>query len=116
MLVLKTPFDEAEAQFSPDGRWLAYQSNETGRNEIYVRPFPKIDGRWQISLSGGTRPAWARNGRELFYINNGKMMAVSVTLEPSFTVSAPRVLFEGPYTDNFDVAVDGQRFLMIKTR
>jgi Tol biopolymer transport system component len=116
MLVLKTPFDEAEAQFSPDGRWLAYQSNESGRNEIYVQRFPFGGGKWQISTAGGAVVRWSRDGRELFYINNGKIVAVSVARQPSFAVSAPTELFQGPYTDNFDVAPDGQRFLMIKTR
>ena len=114
--VLRTPFDEGEAQFSPDGRWLAYQSNESGRKEIYVQPFAFIGGKWQISTAGGAVARWGRNGRELFYINNGKMMAVDVTTQPGFLAGEPRMLFEGPYAENFDVAPDNQRFLMIKTR
>ena len=69
---------------------------------------------WQMSIAGGTTSRWSRDGQELFYVNSGKVMAVSVMREPSFTASRPTTLFEGPYTDNFDVSVDGQRFLMIK--
>ena len=68
--LVQTAFTELDAQISPDGRYFAYQSNESGRPEIYVRPYPKVnDGRWQVSTTGGTKPAWARNGRELFYID-----------------------------------------------
>jgi dipeptidyl aminopeptidase/acylaminoacyl peptidase len=114
--VLLTPFDEGEGQFSPDGRWLAYQSNESGRKEIYVRPFAFVGGKWQISTAGGAVARWGRNGRELFYINNGKMMAVDITTQPGFLAGESRMLFEGPYADNFDVAPDSQRLLMIKAR
>ena len=110
-----SPFSEAAGEISPDGRWLAYRSNESGRNEIYVRPFPDMaGGRWQVSIAGAATSRWSRNGQELFYVNSGKMMAVSVMGEPSFAASRPTTLFEGPSTDNFDVSVDGQRFLMIK--
>jgi eukaryotic-like serine/threonine-protein kinase len=117
---LRTPFNESVPQFSPDGRWLAYISNESGRWEIYVQPFPGSGGKWQISTEGGTEPVWNRNGRELFYRNGDKMMAVNIATQPSFTPGKPRVLFEGHYvpppgtTPNYDVSPDGQRFLMIK--
>jgi Tol biopolymer transport system component len=117
---LRTRFDEAVPQFSPDGRWLAYISNESGRYEIYVQAFPGPGGKWQISTEGGTEPAWNRNGRELFYRNGDKMMAVDIATLPSFSVGKPKILFEGRYdlapfpSTNYDVSPDGQRFLMVK--
>ncbi len=117
---LQTQFDEAVPQFSPDGRWLAYISNETGRHEVYVQSYPGPGGKWQISTEGGTEPAWNRNGRELFYRSGDRMMAVDVTTQPSFSVGKPRVLFEGKYAPapypvtDYDVSPDGQRFLMVK--
>ncbi len=117
---LQTQFNESVPQFSPNGNWLAYISNETGRWEVYVQPYPSSGGKWQISTEGGTEPVWNRNGRELFYRNGDKMMAVDIAAQPSFTAGKPRMLFEGHYvpppgtTPNYDVSPDGQRFLMIK--
>jgi serine/threonine-protein kinase len=111
---LRTQFNELRAKFSPDGRYLAYQSDESGRAEIYVQPLPGPGGKQQISIEGGMDPAWAPNGRELFYRHGDKMMAVSIETSPAFSASAPRLLFEGRYEPNYDVAPDGQRFLMIK--
>jgi Tol biopolymer transport system component len=117
---LRTQFNESVPQFSPDGNWLAYTSNETGRWEVYVQPYPSSGGKWQISTEGGTEPVWNRNGRELFYRNGDKMMAVDIAPQPSFTAGKPRVIFEGRYvpppgtSPNYDVSPDGQRFLMIK--
>jgi Tol biopolymer transport system component/predicted Ser/Thr protein kinase len=120
---LQTPFNEGAPMFSPDGRWLAYQSDESGRQEIYVRPFPGPGGRSQISTEGGTEPMWARNGRELFYRSGDKMMAAAIETKPVFAATKPKLLFEGHYErgffsasfqPNYDVSPDGQRFLMIK--
>ncbi len=117
---LQTPFNEGAADFSPDGRWLAYISDESGRYEVYVQPYPGPGGKWQISTEGGTEPAWNRNGRELFYRSGDKMMAVEVTTQPAFAAGKPRMLFEGRYqpspvqSTNYDVSPDGQRFLMLK--
>jgi serine/threonine-protein kinase len=117
---IRTPFNESAPQFSPDGHWLAYVSNESGLNEIYVQPYPGPGGKWQISTESGTEPVWNRNGRELFYRNGSKMMAVDIATQPGFAGSKPRVLFEGPYVPtpatfpNYDVSSDGQRFLMLK--
>jgi serine/threonine-protein kinase len=117
---LRTRFDEGAARFSPDGRWLAYISDESGHREIYAQPYPGPGGKWQISTEGGTEPMWNPNGRELFYRIGDKMMAVEITEQPSFSVGKPRVLFEGPYQptpatfSNYDVSPDGQRFLMLK--
>ena len=119
---LRTPFAEGGAKFSPDGRWLAYVSDESGRAEVYVQPYPGPGGKWQISIEGGTEPIWNRNGRELFYRSGTKMMAVETTTQPSFSAGKPRVLFEGQYVLavfpgmdlTYDVSADGQRFLMVK--
>ena len=112
---------DAAGEISPDGRWLAYHSNESGRNEVYVRPFPNVDGgRWQISTGGGSRPAWSGNGRELFYFGpNTAMMVVAVQTTPTFSTGNPSKLFDGPWFAQqggrtYDVSRDGQRFLMIK--
>ena len=91
----------------------------SGRREIYVRPFPNPSGGtglvWLVSFGGGASPRWSRDGTELFYLNAGAMMAAPVTSGPSsIELSAARLLFTGQYLDSFDVAVDGQRFLMIK--
>ena len=77
---MQTTFNELNGEISPDGRWMAYQSNESGQDEIYVRPFPDADrGRWQMSTGGGTRPLWARSGKELFYLGpSGAVMSASV--------------------------------------
>jgi serine/threonine-protein kinase len=119
---LRTSFNEGASQFSPDGRWMAYVSNESSRPEVYVQPYPGPGGKWQISTEGGTEPVWGRNGRELFYRSGNKMMAVETTMQPSFAAGKPRVLFEGQYLASvfpltgvaYDVSADGQRFLMVK--
>jgi Tol biopolymer transport system component len=119
---LQTLFIEAAPTFSPDGRWLAYLSNESGRPEIYVQPYPGPGGKFLISAEGGTAPLWSRNGRELFYRSGDKMMTVEITEQPGFSAGKPKVLFEGQYKvdqfpgtgNNYDVSSDGQRFLMVK--
>jgi Tol biopolymer transport system component len=119
--LLATKFNEYNATISPDGRWMAYQSDESGRFEIYVRPFPAVNsGRWQISTEGGYRPLWNKNGREIFYFRvPGIMMSVPVETGTSFKAGAPRVLFKGEYfagynRTQYSVTPDGRRFLMIK--
>lgn len=118
---LKTPFNEIGAVFSPDGRWVAYVSDESGQNEVYVREYPN-GGKWPISVRGGTEPVWAPNGRELFYRNGEWMMAVSIETQPRFAAATPRPLFEAPYAEsgaayaNFDVFPDGNRFIMIQSK
>jgi len=117
---LHTRFNEGAPRFSPDGRWLAYLSDESGRPEIYVQPYPGPGGKWQISTEGGTEPVWNPNGRELFYRSRDKMMAVEITTQSEFSAGKPQVLFEGRYqaspltASNYDVTSDGQRFLMLK--
>ncbi len=105
--------------FSPDGRWLAYTSKESGQYEVYVIPFPDDRRRWPISTDGGTEPVWARNGRELFYRNGDRMMSVAIETEPELIASKPVLLFEGRYERsislfNYDVSPDGERFVMIQ--
>ena len=117
---LQTPFNESVPQFSPDGHWLAYISDESGIYEVYAQPYPGPGGKYQISTEGGTEPVWNPNGKELFYRNSDKMMAVDVATQPGFSVGKPRILFQGQYVPTsatfpyYDVSRDGQRFLMIK--
>jgi serine/threonine-protein kinase len=119
--LLRTRFRELNAELSPDGHWLAYQSDESGQDEIYVRPFPDVSAaKWQVSSGGGLRPLWARSGQELFYEASGALVQVPVTIAASsFTAGSPRRLFAGPYFHGilermYDVSLDGRRFLMIK--
>jgi len=125
--LLQSSADQQNGEISPDGCWIAYQSNESGRPEIYVRPFPTVDTeRFLISPSGGTRPAWARNGRELFYLDGeGRLTSVPVqSTATTFRPGAPTRILDTRYYAGFsrrgqelrgyDVSRDGQRFLMIK--
>jgi eukaryotic-like serine/threonine-protein kinase len=118
---LRTSAYESTPVFSPDERWLAYVSDESGRFEIYVQPYPGPGGKYQISTEGGIEPVWNPNGRELFYRSGAKMMAVDITSQPNFSAGKPRMLFEGPYLSlqttipSYDVSPDGQRFLMLKS-
>jgi Tol biopolymer transport system component len=109
------------AQFSPDGRWLAYSTNETGDWEVYVAPFPSVNGKWQVSRGGGGEPRWRRDGKELFYLSSeGRMMAVTVKTDGNFEAASPVTLFQThlgqPISSydlvSYDVTGDGQRFLI----
>jgi len=116
---LQTQFIEFMPAFSPDGSWIAYVSDESGREEVYARPFPGPGQKWQISSDGGSQVAWARNG-ELFYRNGTKIIAVEIKTQPAFSAGTPRTLFEGRYSSfvhrrNYDVTSDGQRFLMLQS-
>jgi len=116
-----TAFQETHGVFSPDGKWLAYVSNETGRKEGYVRS-ASGPGKHLLSVDGGNEPVWARNGAELFYRNQNKMMVVAVETEPIFRPQTLQLLFEKAATRNlnetlvaqYDVSLDGQRFLMLE--
>ena len=117
---LATPFPELASVFSPDGRWVAYVSAESGVGEIYVQPFPKGAGKWQISSGGGAMPVWRRDGKEIFFLaSDGKLMAAGVNTGPAFDVETPRPLFAtnvrnfvGLSRRQYDVTADGQRFLL----
>jgi Tol biopolymer transport system component len=114
---LQTPFDETLGRFSPDGRWIAYASNESGRAEVYVVPFPGPGGKWQISTAGGRAPVWTRGGREIVYeAPAGEITAVEVSLSPTFRAGIPQALFKTvlrpPPGRQFDVTPDGERFLV----
>jgi eukaryotic-like serine/threonine-protein kinase len=123
--LVQTPAAEMNAEISPDGRWLAYQSNDSGQFQIFVRPFPNVNtGHWQVSTGGGAQPVWARNGKELFYLEpNGALMSVRVEQGTAWSASTPTKLMTGPYyhgtgsvntPPTYDVSLDGKRFLMIK--
>ena len=116
---LSTPFNEQEGYFSPDGRWIAYSSNETGRSEVFVQAFPVSGAKFQVSTAGGAEPRWRRDGRELYYLgSDGRMMAVNVEPQPEFRLGVPRVLFQtalmglGIALRRYGVTADGRRFLM----
>ena len=117
---LRTPFNERAPRFSPDGRYIAYTSDETGRDEIYVQSFPGAGGKWQVSNEGARDVVWSPTGKELFYRNGDKMMAVDVNTTGSFTAGSPRVLFTGEFVPTrrgeavYDVTKDGKRFLMLQ--
>jgi len=119
-----TDFQESGPTISPDGRWLAYRSNESGINEVYVRPFPDTDGgRWQVSRAGGSEPLWSHSGRELFYIDGtGGLVAVTVVADPSFSTGQETTLYDGsnprwidPSYRYYDVTADDQRFVVVRT-
>jgi Tol biopolymer transport system component len=121
--LVQTMFNERNPEIAPDGRWLAYESNESGRDETYVRPFPDVNGgRWQVSTRGGRTPLWSRNGQELFYLSpEGVLMGVRVEGGTSWRSSTPEPVLRGQYFYSgvpngrtFDIAPDGRRFLMIK--
>ena len=111
---LSSPENEWSPQFSPNGRWIAYFSDETGSKSLYVRAYPEADVTWLVLGGAGGSSAWSPDGSELFYYVNYKMTAVSVQMEPKLKASKPRVLFEGLYLPGLDISPDGQRFLMIK--
>jgi WD40 repeat protein len=123
-LLLHEKYAEMDPQISPDGRWMAYASDESGRFEIYVRPYPEVKGgKWQVSTSGGIWPLWSRDGRELFYRSGNAFMAVWVKTGPTFSLETPRMMFRGTYAffptipnvSNWEISPDGKRFLMIKS-
>jgi hypothetical protein len=134
MPLLKTKFDESDGRFSPDMRWVAYVSDESGSNEIYVRGFSQASGtlsetggRWQVSMGGGRGPRWRKDGKELYYrALDGNLMVVEVTAGVSFQYRTPRTLIKAPpdlsvnYFDIpisvFDVSPDGNRFLLAAPR
>ncbi len=114
--ILRTDFRESQGHFSPDGAWIAYLSDESGRLEIYVRPFPEGEGKWQVSCDGGRSPIWSADGKEIFYLSGNKMMAAPVKTGETFEAGVPEVLLEVdaqlPRLTRFDVTADGRRFVI----
>jgi Tol biopolymer transport system component len=119
--LVQTRANEPAGAFSPDGRFFAYQSDESGRPEIYVQPFPGPGPRILVSTAGGKEPVWSRDGKELFYRQGTPVVAVPVSTEPALRVGKGKVLFDGPYQADqaghsaYDVSPDGKRFLMIRS-
>src|SRR5439155_22249930 len=122
-LIIRGPSDEGRPSMSPDGRWIAYESNLTRRPEIYVQPFPEMRSRWQVSTDGGTSPLWSPYGQEVFSRREQAVMTVPVdTRGGAFRYGNARPLFAGPYVEedhqrtgrSYAIAPDGQRFLMMK--
>jgi serine/threonine-protein kinase len=121
-LAIRSTAYDAGAQFSPDGRWIVYASDESGQFQVYLRSAQSGDRRWQVSTDGGTHPMWNRNGRELFYRNGTRMMAIDVKIAGAdVDFGQPTVLFDKKYSygntlsiANYDVMPDGQRFVMIR--
>lgn len=114
-------FGHVAPELSPDGRYVAYQSDESGRAEVYVRPFPEGSGKWQISIDGGGQPRWQGDGSEIFYVKDDTLMVVPVTSQQNFTYGAPRALFDGEGAfrgrgQHYDVTADGQRFVVVEGR
>lgn len=120
--ILDSSFSELYPQVSPDGKWLAYQSNETGRTEIYIRPFPEGPGKWQVSTDGGTFPRWRGDSKEIYFVVAPSMMAAEIRVAgSSIQAGVPQTLFginnpnlggAHPFYHRFAVSTDGQRFLM----
>ena len=119
---LETDASEHAGKFSPDGRFVAYSSNESRRPEVYVRAFPDGNGKWQVSTTGGSQPRWSRDGKELFYVSEEQaaLMSVRVRTSPEFSADSPELLFqqgtlcEGGRSPLFDVDLDGQRFVLVE--
>ncbi len=117
---LQTPANEFDGRFSPDGKWVAYSSDESGQLEVYITAFPGPGGKWQVSTGGADSPVWSPNGRELFFRSQKKIMKVDVSTSPTFSLSAPHPLFDSIISElarreaNYDVFPDGQHFLVVK--
>ena len=115
-----TPFDESAPAFSPDGKWLAYVSDESGRSEVYVQPFPGPGAKWLISIDGGTEPAWSLDGRELFFRSGDSLLSAAVSTTGEFKSGRPQVVFESRYATidgarNYDVAPDKPAFVVVRS-
>ena len=120
VMFFDTPFDAVSPNLAPDAKFLAYESNESGRYEVYVQPFPQGGAKWQVSTNGGGQPRWHGDGKEIFYVEGDTLMAVSVTTSPAFSVGAAQPLFEdravlGGRGQLYDVTPDGQRFVVVET-
>lgn len=119
--LLQSEFVEVRPTFSPDGAWFAYNSNESGKQEVYVRQFPGPGGQWQLSTDGGSEPMWSADGHEIFYIDSGRnLVSVPVTTTDTLEAGLPEMLFDPPIfpvtqRERYVVTRDGERFLMLST-
>ena len=114
--LLNSRFNENDGKFSPDGGLLAYTSDESGHNEVYIQPFPALDERVQASVAGGREPVWGSDGKTLYFRSGRNMISVNVRTEPRLAADRPTMLFAGDYRAGFDVSDDGQRFVMVRPR
>ncbi|HEX6884709.1 MAG TPA: protein kinase [Planctomycetota bacterium] len=118
--LVRTAAGERNGRISPDGRWLAYVSDVSGQEEVYVQPFPGPGASLQVSLDGGEEPLWSPDGRELFFVSSARLMVVELSATPASSAGSPRVLYEGRYRPSvnantpFDIAPDGKRFLRVQ--
>ena len=112
---IKSSADEQLAFFSPDGRWMGYSSNESGKYEVFVTSFPNREGKWQVSSGGGFLIGWNRNGKELFYVNGTSLMVVDISLQPTFDFTTPKKVCEIPPSSSgpWDISPDGKRFMLV---
>ena len=120
VVFLDTPADESWPRLSPDGRYVAYSSDESGRREIYITTFPDGVGKWQVSIDGGSGPRWSRESGEIFYYYDDRMMVVDVSTQPKLVLGRPRELFIGRPNDlelrpnRYDVTPDGRRLVVVQ--
>ena len=117
--LITSPAFETGARFSPDGHWVVYSSDESATRQVYVTPFPGPGARFQVSVDGGQEPIWSRDGHRIFYVNGRTMMAATVAVTPSFSVTSRVALFTGNFVfqnvhANYDVSPDGTEFLLLK--
>ena len=124
--LIQTAFSERNGTVSPDGRWIAYEAEDSGQPQIYVRPYPNVNaGRWQVSSEIGTRPLWSRDGRDLFYVSRSGFMSVAVQARSSWMSTTPKLIVpftQGSYNAlgpnipgrTYDISLDGQRLLIVK--
>lgn len=119
-VIAASSFYESAPRFSPDGRWVAYESDQSGAKQVYVQPFPALGARYPVTAAGGETPIWSRDGRHIFYVANEQINVATITTAPSFAVTSRQLLFEGTYAFGryvhamFDLAPDGQHLLLIK--